>query len=89
LFEHDAQPDKFENIPQSIYWSVVTLASVGYGDISPITPMGRVMTVVMALLGIGIFAVPAAVLSSSFNDQIHSDREALQSNSPTNTLLSS
>lgn len=78
LFEHDAQPDKFENIPQSIYWSVVTLASVGYGDISPVTPMGRVMTVIMALMGIGIFAVPAAVLSSSFNDQIRSDREALQ-----------
>jgi voltage-gated potassium channel Kch len=78
LFEHEAQPDKFENIPQSIYWSVVTLASVGYGDISPVTPMGRMMTVVMALMGIGIFAVPAAVLSSSFNDQIRSDREALQ-----------
>ena len=56
LFEHDAQPDKFENIPQSIYWSVITLASVGYGDISPITPAGRLITVVLALLGIGIFA---------------------------------
>jgi hypothetical protein len=50
LFEHDAQPDKFENIPQSIYWAVVTLASVGYGDISPVTPMGRALTVVLALL---------------------------------------
>jgi len=45
LFEHAAQPDKFENIPQSIYWAVVTLASVGYGDISPVTPMGRALTV--------------------------------------------
>lgn len=78
LFEHDAQPDKFENIPQSIYWSVITLASVGYGDISPVTPGGRIITVVLALLGIGIFAVPAAVLSSAFNDQLRIDREKMQ-----------
>ncbi len=78
LFEHDAQPDKFENMPQSIYWAVVTLASVGYGDISPITAGGRIITVVLALLGIGIFAVPAAVLSTSFNDQLRIDRETLQ-----------
>lgn len=76
LFEHDAQPDKFENIPQSIYWAVVTLASVGYGDISPITPMGRALTVVLALLGIGIFAIPAGLLASAFTDQLRIDREA-------------
>jgi voltage-gated potassium channel Kch len=77
LFEHEAQPDKFENIPQSIYWAVVTLASVGYGDISPVTPVGRLMTIIMALVGIGIFAVPAAILSSAFNDQLHKDREMM------------
>ncbi len=78
LFEHEAQPDKFENIPQAIYWSVITLASVGYGDITPITPAGRLITVVLALLGIGIFAVPAAVLSSAFNEQLRFERESLQ-----------
>jgi hypothetical protein len=78
LFEHPAQPDKFENIPQSIYWAVITLASVGYGDISPVTPMGRLMTIILALLGIGIFAIPAALLSSAFSDQLHIDREALK-----------
>lgn len=77
LFEHAAQPDKFENIPQAIYWAVITLASVGYGDISPITPVGRLMTIIMALVGIGIFAVPAAILSSAFNDQLHKDRELM------------
>jgi hypothetical protein len=77
LFEHEAQPDKFENIPQSIYWAVVTLASVGYGDISPVTPVGRLMTMIMALVGIGIFAVPAAILSTAFNDQLHKDRELM------------
>jgi voltage-gated potassium channel Kch len=78
LFEHDAQPEKFENIPQSIYWAVITLASVGYGDISPITPMGRVMTIILALLGIGIFAIPAALLSSAFTDQLRIERETLK-----------
>ena len=78
LFEHDAQPEKFENIPQSIYWAVITLASVGYGDISPVTPAGRIMTIILALMGIGIFALPAAVLSSAFTDQLHKEREALK-----------
>ena len=78
LFEHAAQPDKFENIPQSIYWAVVTLASVGYGDISPVTPMGRALTVVLSLLGIGIFAIPAGLLASAFTDQLRMDREALK-----------
>ena len=78
LFEHEAQPDKFENIPQAIYWAVITLASVGYGDISPVTPMGRTMTIILALLGIGIFAIPAALLSSAFTDQLRIERETLQ-----------
>ena len=78
LFEHDAQPDKFESIPTSIYWAVITLASVGYGDIAPVTAAGRAMTIVLALLGIGIFAIPAALLSSAFSDQLRIEREALQ-----------
>jgi len=77
VFEHEAQPDKFENIPQAIYWSVITLASVGYGDISPITPAGRAVTIVIALLGIGIFAIPAAILSSALSDQLRIEREKM------------
>ena len=80
LLEHDAQPEKFENIPQSIYWAVITLASVGYGDISPVTPLGRAMTSILALLGIGIFAIPAALLASAFSDELIKDREALKAN---------
>jgi len=80
VFEHEAQPEKFDNIPNSVYWAVITLASVGYGDISPITPIGRFMTVVMALLGIGIFAIPAALLASAFGDQLHKERELMKAN---------
>ncbi len=78
LVEHAAQPEKFENIPTAIYWAVITLASVGYGDISPITPIGRAITVVMSLVGIGIFAIPAGLLASAFSDQLHKEREALK-----------
>jgi len=78
LFEYDAQPEKFENIPTSIYWAVITLASVGYGDISPVTPMGRAMTSVLALMGIGIFAIPAALLASAFSDELVKERDQLK-----------
>ena len=78
LFEHEAQPDKFENIPTSIYWAVITLASVGYGDISPVTVPGRFMTIVLAFIGIGIFAIPAALLSSAFSDELVKERDALK-----------
>ena len=78
LLEHDAQPDKFENIPTAIYWAVITLASVGYGDISPVTPVGRGMTIVLALMGIGIFAIPAALLSSAFTDELVKERNQLK-----------
>ena len=77
LFEHEAQPDKFENIPASIYWAVITLASVGYGDITPVTIAGRVITMILAVLGIGIFAIPAAILASAFSDQLRIERETL------------
>lgn len=80
LFEYEAQPDKFENIPTAIYWAVVTLASVGYGDISPVTVPGRAMTIVLAFIGIGIFAIPAALLSSAFSDELHKEREELKAN---------
>ncbi len=75
LLEHESQPDKFENIPQAIYWAVITLASVGYGDISPVTPWGRTLTVVLSLVGVGIFAIPAGLLASAFTDQLRIDRD--------------
>jgi voltage-gated potassium channel Kch len=76
--EHDAQPDKFESIPATMYWAVITLASVGYGDIAPITPLGRAMTVVISLIGIGIFAIPAGLMASAFTDQLRIDRETFE-----------
>ena len=76
--EHDAQPDKFDSIPSSMYWAVITLASVGYGDVSPVTPLGKAVTMVISLIGIGIFAIPAGLMASAFTDQLRIDRETFE-----------
>ncbi len=75
LFEHAAQPDKVDSIPTAIYWSVITLGSVGYGDIAPITSMGRVIASLMALLGIALIAIPSGILAAAFTDQLRIERE--------------
>ena len=68
--EHTAQPDKFSSIPATMWWSIITVTTVGYGDVAPITPLGRMLAGVIALLGIGIFALPAGILGSSFMEQV-------------------
>ena len=68
LVEHDAQPEKFTSIPATIWWAVVTLTTIGYGDIAPITPIGQALTSVIVLFGIGIFALPTAILTAAVLD---------------------
>lgn len=62
--ETEAQPDVFSSIPASMWWSVVTLTTVGYGDTVPITSIGRMLAAVIAVLGIGLFALPAGIISA-------------------------
>jgi len=68
--EHAAQPDKFSSIPATMWWGISTLTTVGYGDVTPITPLGKLLGAVIALLGIGIFALPAGILASGFASAI-------------------
>ncbi len=68
--EHEAQPDKFPHIPASMWWAVITLTTVGYGDVYPITPLGKLLGGILALLGIGIFALPAGIIASGFTEVI-------------------
>ena len=75
LLEHDAQPDVFTNIPEAIYWAMTTLSSIGYGDMAPITPLGRAVTAVIAIVGVGVFALPAGLLASAFTDQLQLNRD--------------
>ncbi len=68
--ENAAQPEAFSSIPASMWWGVITLATIGYGDITPITPAGKIFGSLIALLGIGIFALPAGILASGFSRQL-------------------
>ena len=68
--ENAAQPDAFGSIPEAMWWSVITLTTVGYGDVSPVTPLGKVMAGVIAVMGIGMFALPAGILGSGFLAEI-------------------
>lgn len=68
--ENPSQPDKFSSIPASMYWGIVTLTTLGYGDIVPITTIGKLLGAITGLLGIAIFAIPAGILASGFADEV-------------------
>lgn len=72
--EHQAQPEEFASIPRAMWWSIITLTTVGYGDVFPVTAAGRVLAGVIAIVGIGLFALPAGILGSGFMEEL--DREA-------------
>lgn len=69
-FEHDAQPDIFSSIPAAIWWAVVTVATVGYGDMTPSTEIGRIFGGVIMILGVATFAMPAGILASGFASEM-------------------
>ena len=68
--EREAQPEKFGSIPLAIWWGMETLTTVGYGDVHPITPLGKVLGTLTMLLGIGMFALPAAILGSAYYEEM-------------------
>lgn len=64
--ERAAQPDVFYNVGQGLWWSIITFATVGYGDIFPITVAGKILAGIIAMIGIGMLALPTAIISSAF-----------------------
>lgn len=64
--ESRAQPEVFGSIPETMWWGVATLTTVGYGDAYPVTPLGQFVAAIVAVLGIGLFALPASILASGF-----------------------
>lgn len=77
LVEHDDQPNVFGSIPQSMWWSIVTLTTVGYGDIYPISVLGKIFAALIMVAGVGLVALPTGILASSFSDNLHRNREKL------------
>ncbi len=70
VIEKRAQPEAFGNIPEAMWWAVVTLTTVGYGDVSPITPLGKLLGAAVTILGVGTFALPAGILASGFAQEM-------------------
>ncbi len=69
LVERESQPEVFSSIPATLWWSVVTLTTVGYGDIYPVTTLGKIIAGLISILGVGMVALPAGIISAGFVDE--------------------
>ena len=78
LAEHAVQPEKFSSIPAAMWWAIVTMTSVGYGDVVPVTVMGKVLASIISIISIGIVALPAGLLASGFSEAIRQRRESYE-----------
>ena len=72
--EREAQPNEFSSIPAAMWWGIATLTTIGYGDIYPITILGKLIGSIIAILGIGLFALPAGILASGFASEMQDKR---------------
>ena len=73
--ENPSQPDIFSSIPASLWWAVATLTSVGYGDIYPVTVLGKLFASLIAIIGIGMFALPTGILGAGFVEEIQKSKK--------------
>lgn len=72
--ENEAQPEVFSSIPATMWWGIATLTTVGYGDIYPVTPIGKFLGGLIAVLGIGLVALPTGILASGFSEELARSR---------------
>lgn len=80
--ENEAQPDTFSSIPASMWWGIETLTTVGYGDMLPVTPLGKILGGMISVLGIGLFALPAGILSSGLTEHLQKNEKGEQKKCP-------
>ncbi|WP_299330290.1 ion transporter [uncultured Psychrobacter sp.] len=78
LVENHAQPEEFESIPKAMWWAVVTLTTVGYGDVTPITNAGKILGAIITILGVGLAALPAGILATGLANELAQRRDELE-----------
>lgn len=71
LVERQAQPDRFGTVPDAMYWAVLTLTTVGYGDVVPVTPLGKIVAGLTAIMGVVMLALPVGIIATAFSEVIH------------------
>jgi voltage-gated potassium channel len=79
LVENSAQPEKFSSIPAAMWWAVITVTTVGYGNIVPVTPLGQILTSIMILGGVLLLALPSAILAAGFIEERQKNQESHES----------
>lgn len=77
LAEGTVQPEKFGSIPRALWWSMATMTTIGYGDVYPITPLGKLLASMTAIFSIGLIAMPTGILAAAFSDAVQRRRRAL------------
>jgi len=84
--ENTAQPDKFKSIPETMWWSLITLTTVGYGDVSPVTPLGKIIGASTAIMGVCVVALLTGIVANAFANQV-ARRKAILEAEVANALL--
>ncbi|QDI89351.1 ion transporter [Candidatus Nitrosopumilus sp. SW] len=80
--EHEAQPEAFSSIPTSMWWGIVTLTTIGYGDVYPVTVAGKFIAAGVAILGIAVYAIPTGIMASAFTEELRKRKEQKNNTCP-------
>ncbi len=76
FMENEVQPETFSSIPKALWWGVATLTTVGYGDIYPVTALGKFFGAIIEILGVGLIALPAGIIAGGFSGELRSKRKS-------------
>jgi len=80
--EHETQPELFSSIPSSMWWGVITLTTIGYGDVYPVTVTGKIIGAGVAILGIAVYAIPTGIMASAFTEELRKKRSQKDNECP-------